>query len=501
MYTISYLDSTLKRFNCMQGLIEIGKLSLDLFNTDKFYTNIPLIERGFTHRQTVTQWGLSYLAYRLILVSNDGKNLPFDKSSLLRAHGIFGELNVPLSTEEEKISFLLRTAQEQFWWQEFNMPLTWSRYLEIYNSDPFFSESFYNISGLKIDEYFKLGLIFSVFVNSAKNPTINLNELMHSSYPVYTKGILLNDKIENFLKLTCRDYPAIRNEGRYANSIILPSYEKYEFNPLMKYPIVKGDHRFQYYDSFQFVVPNILLLLDKTAKGTYWDLRSHYEQLGSSDFLNKFGIAFEDYTGKLLKRYFGDENVFKLEDLLSDIRGKKRLSDWLVREDDSIYIFECKSALMPLIAKRTFMSSTVSSWVRRNLVHAVTQLDATIDELKRINYIGTRKVFKFILLLEELYIADDPYIKRVIFDSNSVAATLNINEVHILSVFELEKMEMAIHKYSLTKIIEKKRELDRSHKGNFLVACRSIDAEIELTNKHLESKFDEILSDWQIEPM
>jgi len=65
-----------------------------------------------------------------------------------------------------------------------------------------------------------------------------------------------------------------------------------------------------------------------------------------------------------------------------------------------------------------------------------------------------------------------------------------------MGVYELEKMEQAVKKHSFAVILAKKRELDKTHSGNFLVACQSLDKEVALTNSYLESKFQDIISEW-----
>ena len=496
MLTINQLDEHLRKFNCMQGLREIGKLSNQLYSSGKFFDNLPIVINRFTYRQTISQWGLGFLAYRLIMVSNDGKRQLLDWPNLAKAHGIFGQLDEPITTDEEKVSFLLRMAQEQFWSQEFNMPIIWSRFIEIYKDNQFFSTNFYDITGLTLDEYFKLGLVFSVLISTSEYPTINLKDMKQGNYPVKTEDILTDEKLDRFLKLTSGTYVTIRNEARRVNNIILPKYEKHEFNPLVKYPLIIGDKKFPYYDSFQIAVPNIFLLLDRIARGVYWDMRSYFEIKGSNAYLKKFGESFEEYCGKMLSRYFGDNNVIRVNAIIGNAHNDKRHSDWVVTEDGNIYIFECKSALIPIIARRTFLPPTMSSWVRRNIEHAITQLEITTNDLIDKGFVGNKNVYKFILLLEELYIADDPFIKQSIIGKHLSPSLTNYSDVHIISVYEMEKMEQAIKKLRFANILAKKRELDKTHSGNFLVACQSLDKEVALTNSYLESKFQDIISEW-----
>lgn len=496
MYTINTLENHLKKFNCMQGLEEIGKLSNQLYSSGETFENMPIKIGELTHRQTISQWGLSFLAYKLIMISNDGKRSLLDWQNLVKAHGIFGELEVPLSTDEEKISFLLRTSQEQFWWQEFDMPTVWTRYIEIYDHDSFFSDSFYELTGLSLEEYFKLGLIFSVFINKGNNITLNITDLMNLEYPIQTNHLLTQEKVDKFLKLTSGDYNTIRTESQMVNSITLPKYERYEFNPLQKYPIVLGDKRFSYYKAYQYVLPNIMLLLRKIAQGSYWDLREHFMKQKSFDFLTKFGESFESYCGSTLSRYFGDNNVLRVKDVLGSASDNKSHSDWLVIEDENIYIFECKSSLLPIIARRTFLPSVVSRWIERNLLHAIDQLNITEKELNEVGYVGNKKIFKFILLLEELHIADESYIKQTLLEKYINIDDATYNDIHIIRIFELEKMEQIIKKYSFAEILEKKNELQKTDGGNFLNASNSLDNSTPLTSEYLKAKFDEILSSW-----
>jgi len=378
------------------------------------------------------------------------------------------------------------------------MPIIWSRFIEIFNNDPFFAESFYNITDLTLDEYFKLGFIIWVFTSKDEYTTINLKELMNAKYPAKTDDFLTEDKLNSFLKLTSATYETIRYEAKNVNTLILPKYDKYEYNPLVKYPIVVGDKRFSYYNSFQIVVPNVFLLLDRIARGIYWDLRAYFAEKESNDFLIKFGDSFEKYCGSLLSRYFGNDNVIQVKDIIGERYKNERHSDWVVLEGNSIFIFECKSALLPIIARRTFIPSTLSSWVRRNLIHAIAQLDITASDLIEIGFIGNKTLNKFILLLEELYIADDPFIKQSIIGENTVFGQTSYSDVHIISIYEMEKMEQHIRNNSFAGILAKKQELDETHDGNFLVACTSLDNDVVMTNEYLEAKFENIFKEWGI---
>jgi len=186
-----------------------------------------------------------------------------------------------------------------------------------------------------------LGIAVLGFVIGMNIPVFSVDNLKSSSIPSPFKELLDEEKINLFLKLTSGNYQIIRDESGKINKLTIPKYERYEFNPLFKYPIVRGDSRFLYYSSFQFVVPNAMLLLKKIAQGVYWDLRDNFAKLNSQTFLNQFGEAFENYCGDILKIHFGEENVKRVKDIIGkELQDAKKHADWIACDDQNLYIFE-----------------------------------------------------------------------------------------------------------------------------------------------------------------
>jgi len=69
MYSIEDLDSFLRKFKCYEALIEIGKFSRKLFNEGKAFENVFVDLGNKSGYQTITQWGLAFIAFRAIMVS------------------------------------------------------------------------------------------------------------------------------------------------------------------------------------------------------------------------------------------------------------------------------------------------------------------------------------------------------------------------------------------------------------------------------------------------
>lgn len=115
MYTINQLDEFIRGFKCIESLVEIGRLSKDLFNRNKVFENIPVKIGRITTNQTVTQWGLAFLGYRLIMSSNDFRSKVLSPIDLARVHSIYNELDEPFIHDYDIFSFFFRISQEQLW--------------------------------------------------------------------------------------------------------------------------------------------------------------------------------------------------------------------------------------------------------------------------------------------------------------------------------------------------------------------------------------------------
>lgn len=503
MYSITELESFLKPLNCMEGLLEIGKLSRKLFSENKFHDNLPVSVNNQNEFQTVTQWGLAHLAYRLILVSNDGKRKKLDWDKLTQAHSIFNELDDPILDDNDNIAYLLRTSQEQFWWQDLNLPILWTRYKSIFSFDNFFTRNFYKVSNLTIEEYLLIGISILGYVNlGLTTPAFSIDKLMSSSIPPPFKGSLTEEKLANFFNLASGNYEDIRREARTINKLTIPKYDRFEFNPLFKYPIVQGDRRFSYYNSFQYVIPNLALLMKKIAQGIYWDLRDEFAKIPSQEFLNKFGEAFESYCGDVLKNRWGHQNVQRVRDVLGEKNKQTNISDWIILDDDTVYIFECKSALLPSIVRQTFIWSILNRWIIRNIVKAIKQLENTERMLRNLGLLSKRKVYKFVLLLEDLYFAEHPTFKKLIIERLTNKTILTSSQIYFVTISELEKIEEAIRKHGFMKILEKKREIDGSNDStlgrDFIFVCKELDNDLTMKSEFLNKIFKETFSDWEI---
>ena len=503
--TITDLDSYLKRFTLHPALIEIGKASIYLFGEHKVFKNFPIKVNNIEQPVTLAQWQLAFLAYRLIMSSNDGRSKTFEYKEILIANSIFAQFGDPLSSEKDPVAFLGRLSQEQFWWQV-NQTLSFSRnhilLNEISKEDIFkkrinLGEIFFKEYGISICDYMAIG--WAVLSVCLQKPFFNKNNLLNHSVPSY-KDILEKNKLDKFLFLASASYPKIRAVSQEINKVVLPGFEKYQFNPLYKYPIIESDPRFMnFYFEAPYLVPNILLLIRKIAVGVYWELREIFKERDSRDFLALFGDIFELYVGKILTNYFAESNVKQIPKDLGEIK----IADWLVTTDEVIVIFECKSQLLPYAVRETFNKYMLKEWMDKNIVGGIEQLFSTEEYMRKKGLLGIeinkRKVYKILVTYEEIDLIESNEfknrIKKYVKDRKLLEKYKHINqEFYIMNIRELELMQNVLKKFRLNDIFHEKEDIDRRNniaEGNdFISVYRKLCPEINLKNDWLESTYN-----------
>ena len=171
------LDHFLEKYELFPALRQIAKLSKQLFNANRVRKNFAFDSNKSKHTN-VTQWGLFFIAHRLILHSNDehDKQLSnFGYDDLLEANSIFNELNDPSFEDNDLIGFLVRSSQQQFWSQEYYGNKFARNYLILVELNDKFQDKikininkvFYENWNLTIRDFLIIG--FSIFKLSLHN--------------------------------------------------------------------------------------------------------------------------------------------------------------------------------------------------------------------------------------------------------------------------------------------------------------------------------------------
>jgi hypothetical protein len=200
-----------------------------------------------------------------------------------------------------------------------------------------------------------------------------------------------------------------------------------------------------------------------------------------------------------LKVHVGEENVKRVKDIIGEeLQNTKKHVDWIACDYQNLYIFECKSSLLPVIARQTFIKSTLNRWVVGILIKSMEQLENTATLIKDNGFIISREVYKYVVLLEELHFAEYPDFKTSIMEELRKKKNLNCSDTYLMNISELEEMEETIKKYGFARILEKKKEIDRSKNialsTDFISVCREIDSNFKMRSVFLEKIFNETIS-------
>lgn len=505
MLNVQHLDAFLKKYNCFDTLIQLSETSKYLFQKNIAFTHRPIIINGMVYKQTVTQWGLSFIAYRAIMVSNDGKSNFFQERDLLRANHIFGDLFEPFVEDKDLIGFFGRMSQEQFWWQE-HFSHSFGRAYFLFNELPHkcdnklrvnFNDIFNENFGLSIKDFLIIGL--TIITRVLDGQKLKKKDFCNYEDIPFLDGILVPSKVEKFLSMSSAPYAKIRALADQINKNVSSIYERYQFNPLFSFPIVERDNRFSLHREHDYIVPNIMLLCRKLTTGVYWEFRDLFRDFPkrySNDFLISFGELFEQYIGFLLRTYFGDTNV---EHIVQDgLQGKK--CDWFVSADNLKLLFECKSSLLPFGVRQTYNKETMQKWFEDNILDGICQLDNTEMYLKKEGRLESKDVYKFLVIFENIYTVEESFLKNHL---KSLVADKFKKDIafYILTLNDLESLATAIKNYGIAKIISSKIQLDAENNVsdgcNFQAASKRL-GEKEFLNNFLESITDTLLYDIKI---
>lgn len=458
--TIDDLDRFLRRFTCFKALVRIGDASRSLAEKHIPFCNFSFQRRGQEYKRTITQWGLACIAYRLVINSNDWKGKEFQYEDLLKTAFLFGELKEPFETDNDVLGFLGRMSQEQFWWQE-TMGQELGRTYLLYETIAAengqslkfnFGYEFQRAFGLTITDFLTIG--HTVLGRALEKSCVFRKEyLLRHEIPALA-DILTAEKLANWLKIVAADYRELRTVAGNINKVTLPGYERYEFNPLFRFPVVLGGSRFSDDNELQLVVPNILLLAKRLTDGVYWALSDLFVQKGSDEFRIAFGQLFELYVGELLKRYFGQDNVERLEPDEQD----HKIADWLVWRDGLVLIIECKASLLPIMVRQTYQPGMFNDWVDRVFVDACKQLDSTEGILKTEGRIIGKETRKFAVLYEKLYLAEVPHLKRAIQEVLRQKFG-SVPSFSVMTVKELECLEKPIARHGFEEILKQRDQM------------------------------------------
>ncbi len=462
------LMSVLRRYNLRDGLITLGKASHYIFNSGD-PNNIGIV----AHREPqtgiiITQFALAYLA-NLLLISkaNDYKSKYLSKKDnwLILCNIYNSSLIQPEITETYKItdedklrSFMIRLHFEQMEYQ-FSPIYMMGRTVVIFNDliNKIPPGRFENLSiifekeiSLSIYDYLRIAA--AVAAGSKRTATFNIQMFTNADIP-QLKGVLIEEKINKFLKILKADYETIKKEDITFNQNLNPILTKTRFNPLLVYPIIETDAK---HLGDPFVVPNISAYIRKAFGGIYWLFHRYFEDKGQQqEFRNYFGYVFQEYVGLILKGIYGKQNVHPELDY-----PKGKFVDWWVERGDKIYLFEAKANQFALQSKQTGDKDLIVKGEIKKIADATAQVFKRAHDIPKYNELSqfnNKKVLPCIVFM------DMPLVSSLLYESWIKEALENIEKekqlnglkdfhIFLVNIEELELYDELIDKIELEDV-------------------------------------------------
>ena len=225
------------------------------------------------------------------------------------------------------------------------------------------------------------------------------------------------------------------------------NYAAYDFNPLRIYPIIRPWTKTATTDwkEDRFIVPLPQLILSRMSDGIYAQMFQAYK----SEFAEYFGLLFENYVGEILQNSFSASNIISEGEVRKAYKSKKgKAPDWIVLEDDSAVLIECKATGLSQKALATGDMTAIDFSVER-LIGGLVQLhefkeacQKRTSGLERLH--GYSNLQLLVATYEPFYIINSDLFKEKINERLEVRLKpkgINVSDWEILSVEELEKLQ------------------------------------------------------------
>jgi len=446
---------------------------------------------------TITLWQMAFLVKALILKANDFKREEFDIRTLKLCANMYNNLYEPLLNASRDDPFLiqsyyLRAAYEQFPYQEKFWNLV-PRILYLYkclNNVPKtkrafdISQAIHDLYQLSIEDLLIIGCCAAASVRKGGyfDPKNIINTL-----PNRFKGHLTEDKVKHFLQEVVLDYHNFREKAREEEKKVPSGFEKYAFNPLREYPIIRTDQKRD--GKRHYVIPIPLLLLRRISDGVYYDLFAKYKD----KFSQFFGLVFEEYVGSLLGELYDNDHLIR-----EPVYGKplKKGPDWIILEDNYAILIECTINRLTKKIKSLGDFSELQKKLQQKLVSCIEKYPQKIEDIKTgktgiPSYDRITSFYPLVVVLDRLYGANSTI--RDLINSELRKKEMDDFSYQILWIGELEDLCVFLEGEHFSSILDKKlRDFEKSDFHDFSIVY-SRKKGIDLKNKLLTQKFWEFL--------
>jgi hypothetical protein len=352
-------------------------------------------------------------------------------------------------------SFVLRFVYQQLTWNitQDKMQANFLRARGIFGSASQqateLRRRFESAAGLGFEDFLKAAhVLYGLFLRSSSFSDYQLVEAMRSRFN--------GDAVAGTLRvLSCtragyRKYYESRAAAHSASGVV------YEFNPLLRYPILLRE------DRYACVFPELINYV--ATRGLYFFIAD----LAGASFNAAFADAFESYVSTICGAAYGAENVLT-EAQERALAWTGKTNDVSVIWEDAAILMECKNSGLFSVSKRSANPVDLAADIRKNLANAekrkgLFQLHDKIESIRNgqmppplhAKYASVRKFYPVLLLHDEIWFANRPETMKNLIDAELSAHGVNGFEYQIWHIEELELLLKAVPKDQVGNVLHEK---------------------------------------------
>lgn len=455
--TFQYYTKEIQNFEIKSLLSSLGDKSLYLYERNS----------------KISLWTIEAIAMFSFLGIN------FNISRMSEKHISTSELNtlmksyyyvddaMTLNIETEVFLFFWRMSFEQMPSQKLSLLNELTRNFIVFSNNHTLENAFISTYGITPKKYIYSILMLYSLISIRKSSSFSFIFFVERRSQAL-KYLVTDDELYLVFNLISKTHfeicAEINNPKIWDNS---HGYEKYVSNPFINSPIVTFDKELA-----QCFVPSVPSLIRKMSSGIYWDLR---KVRSVSKFLD-FGNPFKEYVGMLLESC----TEKPLNNLDSQLKYKSnklpKRADWIVREQNSDIVIECKIATVKQEIKNVKAKAELENWVRKEFGNSIDQL----RETDKVSPCNGRKRQRLVVTHYDYFGINNSWIKDLLHH--------DANYFDFISIGELEQIQPWIKYYGFTKIIKLRRNLEATKRSpiSFFDACIKLDSGIDQENMFLQ---------------
>lgn len=351
-------------------------------------------------------------------------------------------------------AFVLRFVYQQLIWNitQEKMEANFSRTRGIFGgaSQPATNlrHTFERAADLEFGEFLRAAhVLYGLFLQHPSIPDFQLLDALH--------GRLNSKTVSVTLKLLSATRGQLR---KYYNSYApaTPSGVVYEFNPLLRFPIIRHDGR------YSCVFPELINYA--ATRGLYYLIA---DAAGAS-FNAAFADSFEDYVVSKCAGACGRKKVLT-EAEERELGWSGKTNDVSVLLGDVAVLLECKNSGLFSISKRSADPLDLGADIRKNLANGEKRkgLFQLYDKISSIRngqipaplqdkYLGVQTFCPVLLLFDEIWFANRPETLRNQIDVELARYGVTSFDYQIWHVEELESLLNAVPENDLSNVVREK---------------------------------------------